>query len=59
MVSREAERIEVFVNRDDGVEVVVVLVGWAWEYTFDNLPRDGDGVVLLEVKLSRSGSENV
>ncbi|KAL2001033.1 hypothetical protein VTN02DRAFT_2325 [Thermoascus thermophilus] len=49
VVWREPENVEVVTGRDDGVLLGIVAVDWAGELAFDELSRDRERVVLIEV----------
>ena len=58
VVRGEAERVKVLLSRDDRVKVIVVFVGRARENGLDDLARDGDWMVFLEVQLARGQGED-
>jgi len=41
--------------RYDGIEVIVVFVGWIWESRFDDGAGYGNGVIFLEVQFAGDG----
>ena len=58
VVGRETERVKVLDGANDGVELIVALVGGCWELGLDDLAGDGNGVVFLKVKLAAGESED-
>jgi hypothetical protein len=58
VVGGESERVKVLKGGDDGVEGVVVFVGWGRENGLDDLAGDGDGVVFLKVEFAGGERED-
>ena len=52
VIGGETERVEVLEYGDDGVEVIVMGVGWCWEVGFDYLAGDGHRMGVLEVEFA-------
>ncbi|EAU38027.1 phenylalanyl-tRNA synthetase, mitochondrial precursor [Aspergillus terreus NIH2624] len=58
VVGREAQHVKVVRRRDDRVRLGVVAVDRAWERALDQLARDGERVVLLQVETASDVRED-